>query len=272
MKQLKSCIALSLFFLFVNARAQSGDTLTLYYDYNWQPSDGVDAPYYRKAVWDKAGKRLHVFDYYMATHKLQMTGNFLDKGATLKTDSFVYFYPDGSIEMTGKYLVNKRDGRWVYYFPDKTLDGEGNYVDHKKVGTWNFCHSNGQKSSEEEYVDDELVKIQAWTADGTTTKDACIFKLPSFPGGSDEMSAFYRNNLMYPEFARENAFEGVVLVSFKIDPSGKPFDFAVLNNPHKTLSREALRVMKLMPGWTPGCSHNRKATFPFKMPVTFRLN
>ncbi|MES2559294.1 MAG: TonB family protein [Bacteroidota bacterium] len=200
-----------------------------------------------------------------------MIGLFLDKSAELKTDSFVYFHPNGNIERTGRYEKNLRAGKWVYYFEDSKLDAEGSFIDDKKTGLWTYYHTNGQKSSDEESAEDELQKIQAWLPDGTATKDTCTEQRPMVVGGEEALMHFLSKNINYPPDAQENNITGKVIISFIVDSNGNHSGYEVLRSPWQSLERETLRIVKLMPQFTPYCSHNRKLSLRYTLPVVFRL-
>lgn len=65
---------------------------------------------------------------------------------------------------------------------------------------------------------------------------------------------YLRENTVYPEIAQEWGEEGSVYVSFVVERNGSISDVQVKNKDHvaKSLQKEALRVVKSSPRWTPG--------------------
>lgn len=233
--------------------------------------DEAKASYYRKAVWNKTDSRLTVFEYLKDDGTLVMTGTYLDKKGMQKTDTFVYFHKNGTFKRKGNYIRNKREGKWVFYFDDNGLDGEGTYLNDKKSGTWIYYHTNGQKSSEELYADDKLQKLQAWYVDGTRSRDTCLEQIPEMPGGEEYLYQFLGRNIQYPVEAKENEISGKVIVTFNVDTLGNLSDFEIVKSPHPSLSKESLRVARLLPPFMPYCSHNRRLPFKYYLPLVYML-
>jgi antitoxin component YwqK of YwqJK toxin-antitoxin module len=96
-----------------------------YYDLSWKLTTKNLAYYCRVGFIDSVNYQYYgvVNDYYVATGKLQMTGNYL---ANVKNGSFNFFYPDGTLKTEGFYKDNVRAGTWTNYykngsFKDKVL-------------------------------------------------------------------------------------------------------------------------------------------------------
>jgi len=96
-------------------------------------------------------------------------------------------------------------------------------------------------------------------------------KMPEFPGGEKELLAFISRNLHYPIIAAENGVQGKVTVKFIVDKSGKVQDARVVQSLEPTLDDEALRVVNLLPNWTPGEKAGQKINMFCEVPITYRL-
>lgn len=95
--------------------------------------------------------------------------------------------------------------------------------------------------------------------------------LPQFPGGEAALINFLRENVEYPTHVALQGIQGRVLVSFIINTDGWISDVQVVNRVHPALDEEAMRVVYLMPKWTPGEVDGRKVRVQFVLPVSFRL-
>ena len=95
--------------------------------------------------------------------------------------------------------------------------------------------------------------------------------MPQFPGGNDSLIRFISCHLIYPEQAAENGIEGKVLLSVVIDKYGKPRDIIAKGKPDNFLAKEAIRVAKLMPEWTPGMQNDSAVSVQVSIPVNFKL-
>ena len=92
---------------------------------------------------------------------------------------------------------------------------------------------------------------------------------PEFPGGQDSLETFLKNNLEYPENARINHVQGRVYIGFLVDKTGKIKNPRVLSSATEELDQEALRVVKMMPDWTPGNTGGTPVDVQFVLPIDF---
>lgn len=97
-------------------------------------------------------------------------------------------------------------------------------------------------------------------------------KMPEFPGGNDAMMAFISKNLMYPDLAIENGIQGRVMLTFVIEKDGSISNIAILNSVGWGIDDEAMRVVKLMPKWSPGENNYRPVRVRVNLPVKFVFN
>jgi len=98
-----------------------------------------------------------------------------------------------------------------------------------------------------------------------------VEKMPSFPGGDGELIRFISENLEYPAIARETNITGTVALSFVVGKDGGISDVKILKEIGGGCGKEAVRVLKMMPRWTPGESNGHPVKVRFTLPVKFRL-
>jgi len=94
---------------------------------------------------------------------------------------------------------------------------------------------------------------------------------PSFPGGMAALNAYLRDNIKYPVVAAENGIEGKVIVQFVVGKDGSISNVTVARSADASLDKEAIRVVKSMPKWTPGKQNGTTVNVKYTCPVTFRL-
>ena len=75
---------------------------------------------------------------------------------------------------------------------------------------------------------------------------------PEFPGGGRSLIRFINSNRNYPAEAYEMGIEGRVMCSFIVHPDGKLSHIQILRGVESSLNQEALRIVSLMPDWSPG--------------------
>lgn len=95
--------------------------------------------------------------------------------------------------------------------------------------------------------------------------------MPAFPGGQQAFNGFLKKNLKYPTIPQENGIEGRVIIQFVVDKDGTITNAEVVRGVHPQLDKEALRVVSLMPKWTPGMQNRKPVRVKYTMPVAFKL-
>lgn len=98
-----------------------------------------------------------------------------------------------------------------------------------------------------------------------------VDEIPSFPGGDSSLMMFLAQNIKYPVTAQENGVQGRVIVSFVVETDGSITDVKVARSVDPYLDREAMRVVKAMPKWTPGKKDGKPVRVKYTTPVVFRL-
>ena len=96
--------------------------------------------------------------------------------------------------------------------------------------------------------------------------------MPKFPGGAVELMKWLTKNLRYPYDAQKNKKEGKVVVQFIVNKDGTMSDLKVVKSAqYASLDREALRVIRMMPKWTPGVQNDKPCRTMVCIPVVFKL-
>jgi protein TonB len=96
--------------------------------------------------------------------------------------------------------------------------------------------------------------------------------MPTFQGqSSDAFRTYIQQNLKYPVIAQENGISGRVYVQFDIGPDGNVTNAIVVRGVDPSLDKEALRVVKSSPKWTPGKQRGRPVRVRFTFPIVFQL-
>ena len=96
--------------------------------------------------------------------------------------------------------------------------------------------------------------------------------MPEFPGGSQSMQEFIKNNLNYPDLAKENNIEGKVYLKFVVRSTGEIDNIQIARGVHKVLDTAAIELVKKMPRWNPGVQNGKIVPVYFILPVVFRLD
>jgi len=96
-------------------------------------------------------------------------------------------------------------------------------------------------------------------------------KMPEFPGGEKEMLRFIGEHIAYPREAREIGATGTVYVTFVIEKDGSVSNVKVLRGIGFGCDEEAVRVISMMPKWSPGMQRTKPVRVSFNMPIAFKI-
>ncbi len=106
--------------------------------------------------------------------------------------------------------------------------------------------------------------VEMWTV---------IKEVPQFPGGEKKLFKFIADNVQYPPQAKADKKEGTAYIGYVIQKTGAVKDIKVLRSSGtQSLDDEAMRVIKLMPKWTPGKERGKPVEVNYTMPIKFKLD
>lgn len=113
------------------------------------------------------------------------------------------------------------------------------------------------------------------TSTAQTKKNDMVFDvvevMPQFPGGQIAMMKYIMENMKYPEQAMKEGIQGRVAVRFIVEKDGSISDVKPILSVHPLLNKEAVRVVKSMPKWSPGKHNGKPVRVRFNLPVMFKL-
>ncbi len=117
---------------------------------------------------------------------------------------------------------------------------------------------------------------EAEQQDETSTGDEVVSftivdDLPKPPGGYFEFMKWLTRNLKYPPEAQQRQQQGKVLAEFIVNKDGSITDVRVMQSLSPDCDSEALRVLRMMPRWTPGIQHDKPCRTKVCIPIVFHL-
>lgn len=98
-----------------------------------------------------------------------------------------------------------------------------------------------------------------------------VEQMPVFPGGEAALRKFLATEVKYPVIAQENGIQGRVYVKFVIAADGSVTNVEVARPFDPNLDKEAVRVVKSMPKWTPGKQRGKAVKVSYTVPINFVL-
>lgn len=132
-------------------------------------------------------------------------------------------------------------------------------------------------SREDELTDEQILKQEKTAAPMNSVKEVAedvfmvVEEMPQYPGGTDALLKFLADNIKYPQSAENAKIQGRVIASFVVTKAGKVSDINIVRGVDPELDDEAVRVIKMMPDWTPGRQRGEAVNVKYTIPVTFRL-
>ncbi|MBR5640062.1 MAG: TonB family protein [Muribaculaceae bacterium] len=95
---------------------------------------------------------------------------------------------------------------------------------------------------------------------------------PSYLGGDAALKSFINQNIRYPQAAQDNGIQGKVVVQFVVEKDGSVGEVKVARGVDPELDQEAVRVCKMLTGFTPGRNREGKpVSVWYTLPVKFKL-
>ena len=90
---------------------------------------------------------------------------------------------------------------------------------------------------------------------------------PEFPGGTQALFNFIRENLQYPN--NDTCVTGRVVAQFTVKEDGSIANARVIRGIHPDFDKEALRVINMMPKWKPGTKQGEVVDTEYTVPIMF---
>ncbi|MEO1438397.1 MAG: energy transducer TonB, partial [Bacteroidota bacterium] len=138
-------------------------------------------------------------------------------------------------------------------------------------GWWQYYFRSGQLSAEVKFAAGEIVEEKYINEDGTSATREEAFEQPKFPGGDAAMFAFVDERLVYPEAARENGIEGLVVARLIILEDGSVGGAKIIRPLISVCDQVTLDIALQMPDFSVGKQFNRPARVYMNMPLRFNL-
>ena len=98
-----------------------------------------------------------------------------------------------------------------------------------------------------------------------------VEQMPQFPGGDAALLKYLSSHINYPPMAAENNVQGKVTIQFVVEKDGMVGEVKIARSVDKDLDREAVRVVKTLPKFTPGRQNGQPVRVWYTLPVQFKL-
>lgn len=180
------------------------------------------------------------------------------------------------------------NGRYISYTVLGTADTVGNFAGNKRSGIWDIYTPAGKLVARQKYEDGLLL----WTKDTLQIKQksdsikavlmkdsvhTTITKIEiesEFTGGMAAWLRYLNKNLRYPDEAVNNWIMGTTIIGFIVDTEGNIPENSiwVARSVEYSIDKEAMRIIRSSPPWTPAVQNGRAVKSYKKQPIVFQLS
>jgi TonB family protein len=128
-------------------------------------------------------------------------------------------------------------------------------------------------AEEKQEVDQARRKVEdeAGSQNDETKVYAFAEEMPQYPGGNEALKKHIRDNVKYPQSAKEQSVSGTVYISYVVNAAGKVTNVKVWKSVSKDLDNEAVRVVSSLKDFTPGKQEGKQVPVQMTIPVKFSL-
>lgn len=166
-----------------------------------------------------------------------------------------YFYADHPF----LYMIvceNLNTILFIGQYTEGKIEKEGQWITDENI-------SKALRLSFREDVDCDADK------DSDKAYDVCD-KMPSFPNGVDAYNNYIKTNLKYPKAALDNKIQGRVVIEVIVEKDGTLSNHKIIKSAHPALDKEALRLVKSMPKFTPAEQNGKNVRVKYLLPINFK--
>ena len=188
--------------------------------------------------------------------------------ATSDCDNYVKLFVDSTGKVTEATLVNDIDRMIEQQVTEicESLTG----IDPRFRNEWILVPFSYEDLSEDGYTTITRDMIDFSKAE-IIYKSCYIGNIPKFPGGDVALMKFVTENFNYPHLNENDTVQGKLKLRFHVSKNGEVDDVEVIDPQNTELEKEAIRVIKLLPKFTPGINvDGSPADYWFTLPLEIK--
>ncbi|MBI1183997.1 TonB family protein [bacterium] len=192
------------------------------------------------------------------------------------------YFATGAVHFIETFEEGQVEGQVESYKEDGKLNGKGLVKSNLKAGDWFYYNYNDNGvESKTISVDDSITYLananffEVFSFYDKAQEFHAAEQMPEFPGGMSQLSRFLQQSVVYPEMEKQNDIQGESYVQFVIDESGFITNVRIYpgmeSKGTQNMHNEAMRVIQLMPRWSPGIQRGKPVKVSYSIPVRFKL-
>lgn len=98
-----------------------------------------------------------------------------------------------------------------------------------------------------------------------------VERMPEFPGGMKNFKRYIDRNLKYPEKAKKEKIEGVVVMQFVVEKNGEITNTKIMRRLNPELDTIAYKLIEGMPRWIPASDYGITVRCKYSVPIAFKI-
>lgn len=249
---------------------------TLYYNTNNKRVTSMDsASTYRIYTMDKIREGILNESVYFKSGNLKSTCSLILQFKKDAKKAIIESYNSGKVSWNDpsieKHMLKLIDGTYNEWYENGQVRKEVEYKEGKMNGHYTSYWENGQIKRVEFFDSIKSVEGKCFDPNGKEIKHTPIAQMPEFPGGVDNLMSFLSQNIKYPIDMMEDKVQGKVIAQFTVGKDGSLSDIKIARSLHPAGDKEAIRVISIMPKWTPGIKEDELVSVRYTLPINFRM-
>lgn len=196
-----------------------------------------------------------VHDYYL-NDSLQMTGYYLDKKLTQKTDTFKYYYLNGKLSRTVVYKDGLKHGNEKSFYMTGNISRSANFNIGEVFDKWIWYNEDGSIENELDSVNKKILRKYYFPA--------------SYVGGKKNLNK-YLENVDYPDEDQMSSAYGQTITVFQINEEGNVNDVDIIVHGTEKMDSAIIEHLYKMPRWRAAKESGKYVTSRYVLPIHFSI-
>jgi TonB family protein len=256
----------------INATVLSGQKLFL--NENRKPIiDSLTAKYYKIIEYGEKPETYKELFYFIEGEKESEINycKYPSSEKYVKEGKYYTWFKNGQLKEDDDYVNNKINGKKTEWYETGQLKSEIVYLEGKLNGTVITYWKNGKIKRKDFFSQDKFKNGACYDSLGKEIKHFDYQIMPQYKGGENQLlyEISYKTN--YPPELREAGIEGRVVVRFVVTEDGSIDKVDIMEGSNPEFNKEAIRVVKKLKKFIPGCEDGEAVPVYYLLPITFSL-
>ena len=190
-----------------------------------------------------------VRDYYL-NDSIHMTGHFLDKNLTQKTDTLKDYYPNGKLSSTAVYKNNVLHGKLKSYYVTGNISKSANYDMNEPTGEWIWYNEDGTIENKLDNVNPNILTENYLGA--------------AYVAGNLKE---YLNKVNINLNDGNKSYHGNIITTFQINEEGDVTEVDIIIHGTKEMDSAVIKHLLSMPKWRAQKKNGKYVTSNYALPI-----